>query len=231
MAVPKFITVKGSSTLTSTPFYTGLVQHESIMGKKSTYAHLAEKLAYSAANIRATFLALAEVLKENSAKGNLSYFDEVSSIRHVVKGYFDGSTGPWVKGRNFLMLASVAIDPFKSALGNVIPLNRTEGVTPAISSVLDNVTGVYDVIVGTNSFTIAGTDLGPDTTKSDEYVGIISEAGVLTKATIETSGLQTVKASFATAPAAGAYTLVVATRSGLGSEFGVRSATRKIVVG
>jgi len=231
MAVPKFITVKGASTLTSTPYYTGLVQHESVMTKKSTYAHLAEKLAYSAANIRATFLALAEVLKENAAKGNLSYLDDVSSIRHVVKGAFDGSSGPWVKGRNYLTLASVALDPFKSTLGNVIPLNRTEGVTPAISSVLDNTTGVYDVIAGTNPFTIAGTDLGPDTSKTDEYVGIISEAGVLTKAVIATSALQTVKASFATAPTPGNYTLVVATRSGLGSEFGVRSATRKVVVG
>jgi len=231
VAAPKFITVKGSSSLASSPYYTGLVQHESVMTKKATYAHLAEKLAYSAANIRATFLALAEVLKENAAKGNLSYLDEVSSIRHVVKGWFDGSSGPWVKGKNYLALASVAIDPFKSALAGVVPLNRTEGVTPAITSVLDNTTGLYVVIAGTNPFTVAGTDLGPDTTKTDEYVGIISAAGVLTKAVIESSSLQTVKAAFATAPTPGNYTLVVATRSGLGSEFGVRSATRRIVVG
>jgi len=33
-------------------------------------------------------------------------------------------------------------------LEGVIPVNRTGGIVPVIKSVLDNVTGIYDVISG-----------------------------------------------------------------------------------
>ena len=78
---------------------------------------------------------------------------------------------------------------------------------------------------------IAGTDLGPDTAQTDEYVGVIASDGTLTKAEIISSGLNTVKAAFGSSLEAGEYTLVVATRSGLGEEFGVKTATRKIRIG
>ena len=152
-------------------------------------------------------------------------------MRTVVKGSFANSNGPWVKGRNFLMLNAVELDPFKSMLEGVIPVNRTGGIVPVIKSVLDNVTGIYDVIAGTDAFTIAGTDLGPDTSKDDEYVGVIAANGTLVKAEIVSSDLTTVKAAFASALEAGEYTLVVATRSGLGDEFAVKTATRKVRIG
>ena len=92
-------------------------------------------------------------------------------------------------------------------------------------------TGVYDTIAGTNEFTLAGTDLGPDTAKEDEYVGVIAADGTLVKATLLSSELNVVKAKFASAPEAGEYTLVVATRSGFGGDVAVKSATRKVMVG
>ena len=46
MAV-KFMTVKGNSTLSSTPFYVGLVQHERTMSKKEAYDYCAERTAGS----------------------------------------------------------------------------------------------------------------------------------------------------------------------------------------
>ena len=49
MTAPKFITMKGSSHLTDKPFYVGLVQRESVMTRKETYAHLAAKLKFSEA--------------------------------------------------------------------------------------------------------------------------------------------------------------------------------------
>ena len=130
--------------------------------------------------------------------------------------------------------ASVAIATTKedgSALEVKVPVKRTGGIVPVIKSVLDNVTGIYDVIGGVNAFTIAGTDLGPDTSKDDEYVGVISSNGTLVKAEIVSSDLNTVKAAFGSALEAGEYTLVVATRSGLGDEFAVKTATRKVRIG
>ena len=115
-------------------------------------------------------------------------------------------------------------------LAAVVPLNRTEGAKPAINTVLDETTLVYDVITGTDVFSIAGADLAPDTTKGDEYVALASAQGVETKAEITFSDLQNVKAQLASALPAGEYTLKVYTRSGLGDRFGVHVATRKVMV-
>ena len=231
MAEPKFITAKGSTSLTDKPYYIGFVQHDSVMTKNETYEYLAERLAFSKANIRAAFRGLDTAIKINAAKGLITFFDGVASVRTGVKGSFANSYGPWVKGKNLLILNAVELDPFKSMLAGVTPVNRTGGIMPVIKSVLDNVTGVYDVIAGVNAFTIAGTDLGPDTSKEDEYVGVIASDGTLVKAEIVSSDLTTVKAAFASALKAGEYTLVVATRSGLGDEFGVKTATRKVRIG
>ena len=95
---------------------------------------------------------------------------------------------------------------------------------------LDETTLVYDVITGTDVFSIAGADLAPDPTKDDEYVALADARGLETKAEIEFSDLQNVKARLASSLLAGEYTLKVYTRSGLGDQFGVHVASRKITV-
>ena len=131
---------------------------------------------------------------------------------------------------NYISVNAVEMDPFKTILAAVVPANRTEGAKPAINTVLDETTLVYDVITGTDPFSIAGADLAPDPTKDDEYVALVDGDGVETKASITFSDLQNVKAQLASALPAGTYTLKVYTRSGLGDEFGVHVASRKITV-
>ena len=226
----RFATVKGNSTLASAPFYVGIPQHERTMTKKETYDYCAERTGYKPTQIRAVFMGLKQYLMENAGRGNTTYMDGVASIRNYVKGAFEGLGGPWVKGRNYLLVQAVEMDPFKNLLGDVIPVNNTEGASPRINTVLDDVTHEYDVIVGTNAFSIAGSDLAPDATKDDEYVAIVDEMGVETRATITFSDLQNVKAAFEVAPEPGTYTLAVHTRSGMGDAFGVKVATRKITI-
>ena len=175
-------------------------------------------------------MAAAEYVRENQRRGNITFIDGVASIRNYVRGAFEGLTGPWVKGRNVLMVNAVEMEPFKTILAAVVPLNRTEGAKPAINTVLNETTLVYDVITGTDVFSIAGADLAPDATKGDEYVALVSAQGVETKAEITFSDLQNVKAQLASALPAGEYALKVYTRSGLGDRFGVHVATRKVVV-
>ena len=83
-----------------------------------------------------------------------------------------------------------------------------------------------------NVFSIAGADLAPDGTKDDEYVALLNDMGtVVCKATINYSDLQNVKGVFEGVEVEpGEYTLVVCTRSGMGEEYGVKSATRKVTV-
>ena len=226
----KFITVKGSENLGRSPFYVGLVQHERTMSRRETYEYLAERTGYKATAIRAVFMAAAEFIRENQRKGNITYIDGVASIRNYVRGAFAGLSGPWVKGRNVLMVNAVEMEPFKSLLAAILPTNNTEGAKPVINTVLDETTLVYDVITGTDTFSIAGADLAPDTTKEDEYVALVDVHGIETKAEITFSDLQNVKAHLASSLLAGEYTLKVYTRSGLGDQFGVHVASRKVNV-
>ena len=230
MATVKYVTVKGSGSLASSPFYFGLVQHERTMTPSETYAYLADRLGFKPAAVRAVFMGLREYCRENNARGNITFVDGVASIRNFCKGSFEGMNGPWVKGRNFLLVQAVEMDPFKSVLSGVTPVNKTEGAKPTINTVLDEVDHEYDVITGTHLFSIAGSDLAPDVSKDDEYVALVDDAGAETKASITFSDLQNVKAQLAAALPAGGYTLKVYTRSGLGSEFGVKCATRKVTI-
>lgn len=226
----KFMTAKGSEKLTSKPYYIGHPQHERVMGKKEAYEFFAERTGYKPAAIRAGFLALREFVRENAAKGNITFIDGVASVRHYVKGSFESLSGPWTKGRNYIALAAVEVEPFKSLLANVIPTNNTEGAKPMINTIFDEVTREYGFITGTDTFSVAGAELGPDETKDDEYVAIVDDKGQETRAVVSYSDLQNVKAAFTSAPAAGEYTLVVYTRSGMGDSYGVSKATRKVTV-
>ena len=226
----KFITVKGPEHLADEPFYVGVLQHERTMSRREAYEYIAEKTGYKPAAIRAVFMAVAEYIGENQARGNITFVDGVASIRNYVRGAFEGLTGPWVKGRNILMVSAVEMEPFKTVLAAVVPENNTEGAKPVINTVLDETTRVYDEITGTDVFSIAGANLAPDATKDDEYVALVDAHGVETKATMTFSDLQNVKAHLEAALPVGEYTLKVYTRSGLGDQFGVTVAARKVAI-
>ena len=147
--IVKFITVKGQGNIAAAPFYVGFVQHDRTMSRRETYEYCAERTGFKAAAIRAVFLALAEFIKENQRKGNITYLDGIASIRNYVKGAFAGLAGPWVKGVNYLSVQAVEMEPFKTLLAAIIPTNNSEGAKPTINTVLDETTLVYDVITGT----------------------------------------------------------------------------------
>ena len=227
---PRYITARGSGVAASSPYYIGHVQHDRAMSRREAYDHLSQQTGFKPAQLRAAFLGLAKALAANAARGNSSGIDGVASFRNVVRGSFETVHGPWTPGVNMLLVTAFELDPFKSALAGLVPANRTEGARPVINTVLDDTTFVYDVITGTDVFSVAGADLAPDPTKEDEYVALASAQGVETKAEITFADLQNVKAHLASALPAGEYSLRVYTRSGLGDRFGVRGATRKITV-
>ena len=232
MAKVRFSTAKGSDSMGPSPFYVGVVQHDRTMSKKETYAYLEERMGYKATAIRAVFMALADYAKENAGKGNITLVDGVASVRNTCRGSFEGLTGPWVKGKNVLLVTAVSIDPFKSILGGIVPVNNTEGANPVINTVLDEGAMEYGQIAVGSPFSIAGADLGPDMEKPDEYVALLDGKGeVVAKAEISYSDLQNVKGVFeGVVVDPGEYTLAVFTRSGMGEEYGVKKATRKVAV-
>ena len=151
----KFITIKGQGEIARAPFYMGVVQHERTLSAQETYELCANHTGYKATAIKAVFMAVAEYIRENQRRGNITFIDGVASIRNYVKGAFQGLSGPWVKGVNYISVNAVEMDPFKTILAAVVPTNRTEGAKPVINTVLDETTLVYDVITGTDVFSIA----------------------------------------------------------------------------
>lgn len=227
----RFATVKGQSeTFGTAPFYVGIIQCERVASSRETLAILSERTGFEVAKIRSLFLALAKIIRAYAGKGVFVTLDGVTAFRILCKGGFQNVTGPWVKGVNILQIASCELNPFKSVLADLTPSNVTEGLKPVINTVMDLVTKEYDVIAGTNEFSVDGYNLALDETREDEFVGIRAPDGTFTKAEVTYSDLGQTKAKFTEAPEAGTYTLVVATRCGLGTEFGVVTAERKVSV-
>ena len=232
MAKVQFSTAKGPDRLARSPFYIGIPQHERTMGKKESYAYLSDRIGYKGTAIRAVFMGLADYAKENADKGNITQIDGVASIRNICRGPFEGLGGPWVKGKNLLVVAAVSLDPFKSVLSGIVPVNRTDGAKPVINTVLDETTMEYGEITGTDLFSIAGADLGPDSEKADEYVGLFKNDVLVAKATIISSELNTIECKFeGVSLDPGEYRIGVFTRCGdSDEEVSVKSTYRTVTV-
>ena len=206
-------------------------QHTQNMLWKQTAEFLHERTGYAKAQIEAAFQALKKVALANTNKGYITNFDGVLAYQTAPKGAFASAVGPWVVGENYLVVNTVIQDAMRNAIASPTLVNNTEGAEPRITSVLDKVTGEYNTITGSNVFSIAGADLAPDMTKSDEGVTFVNDSGtVVAVGEISVSELQVVECHLDAAhlPPAGEYTLTVRTRAGLGEEFGVAVATRKI---
>ena len=227
---PRFMTAKGAGTSASAPYYIGPGQHDRAMSRREAYDYLSQETGFRPAQLRAAFLGLAKALAANAARGNSSTINGVASFRNVVKGAFETVHGPWTPGVNMLLMNAFELDPFKSRLAGFVPVNRTEGANPVINTVFDETTRVYDVITGTDLFSIAGNDLAPDAAKEDEGVALANAQGLETWCEIEFSDIQNVRARLPEALPAGQYTLKVYTRSGFGEGFGVHVASRKVTV-
>ena len=228
----KFKTAKGSSTLTETPFNVGRIQNERIMPKKETYAFLVEEVGGKKADHAAAWKGLARAIMLNSEMGNAARIDGLGIFRNSCRGSFDGSSGPWVKGRNLIIVACNELNEFKNALADVIPVNNTQGDRPTITGILNLALDEYDVIRAGDSISMAGTNLAPDTEKPDEFVALYKGDALVTKANITKSELNTVEFVFEGVTLdPGDYKAVIYTRCGeAGDDVAVKSTSRNVKV-
>lgn len=104
-------------TAAAKPAPIALPQHERTLSPRETYAYCEKKTGYPSTQIHAVFKALAEFLRENAQRGNISHIDDVASVRSYAKGAFETLYGPLIKGRNHLLVAAVEMDPFRSIGG------------------------------------------------------------------------------------------------------------------
>ena len=212
--------------------YAAGVQHDATLNVDECAPSIAAYLKVTPVQFKTAWKALAGGLKRQAKLGNQSTVDGAFRVGDFVRGWFETLTSPWNKARNFLQVNATAIDPLKSALGDVTVVNRTEGAKPSIDSVLDTLTGQYDEVKVGDPLYVAGKDISIDTSKADEFVALRNKkTGALVKGTVTRSDNQTIDCSFDdVAVEPGEYVFVVQTRSGLGDDFGVATATRGVRV-
>ena len=212
--------------------YAAGVQHDATLNAEESAPSISAYLKVTPAQFKAAWRALAAGLKRQAKLGNQSTVDGAFRVADSIKGWFDTMTSPWNKSRNFLQVNATAIDPLKSALGEATVVNKTEGAKPSIDSVLDTLTGQTDEIKIGDPLYVAGKDIAIDTSKADEFVALKNKkTGAVVKAVVSRSDNQTIDCTFEDVEVEpGEYTFVVQTRSGLGDDFGVATATRLVKV-
>ena len=213
--------------------YAAGVQHDATLNVDECAPSIAAYLKVTPVQFKTAWKALAGGIKRQAKLGNQSTVDGAFRVANTVKGWFETMSSAWNKSKNFLQVNATAIDPLKSALGEVTVVNKTEGAKPSIDSVLDTLTGKYDEIKIVNPLFVAGKDISIDTSKTDEFVALKDKksGAIVCKAAVSRSDNQTLDCSFdGTEVEPGEYVFVVQTRSGLGEDFGVATATRNIKV-
>ena len=213
--------------------YAAGVQHDATLNADESAPDIAAYLKVTPIQFKTAWKALASGLRRQAKLGNQSTVDGAFRVADSIKGWFETMTSAWNKSKNFLQVNATAIDPLKSALGEATVVNKTEGAKPTIDSVLDTLTGLYDEIRIGNPLYVAGKDISIDTSKTDEFVALRDKktGAIVCKAAVSRSDNQTIDCLFdGETVEPGEYTFVVQTRSGLGEDFGVATATRSIKV-
>ncbi len=151
----------------------------------------------------------------------------------AIEGVFEAANSPWDKAKHRLAPYFTAKGTMKSAFTDVVGVNVTEGNHCVIKRVLDTTVKTEGVITNAKDVTvyISGINMSIDTTAEDEGVWLENaEGAIVAVATVVESTATTVNCTFPTLPLEedGNYKVVVASRGGLGREFGVSIARKNV---
>lgn len=177
-------------------------------------------------------LLLAQVAEEMSA-GRRVEIENFLSGGLAVEGVFEAANSPWDKSKHRLIPYFAAKGNMKAAFSNAVGVNVTDGNHCLIKRVLDTVAKTEGIISNAKDIVVyvSGINMLIDTAREDEGVWLEDAEGtIVATATVTASTSTTIDCTFAALPleSEGAYKLVVASRGGLGPEFGV-SISRKAV--
>jgi hypothetical protein len=177
-------------------------------------------------------LFFAQIAEELRA-GNRVEVENLFSGGIAVTGTFAGANAPWDKAKNSLVPYFYAKGDMRTALDGITAVNVTEGNHAQIKRVLDTIAKVDGVITSQPNVMVylSGVNLLVNQAASDEGVWLEGKDGaIVANATVTGSTATTIDCTFATLPEDGTYKIVVATRGGLGPEFGVSIARKSVEV-
>ena len=151
-----------------------------------------------------------------------------------IKGAFPTADAPFDAAVNKVVANVYAKDELNSAFEGIECENVTQGNHVVIRRVLDTVLKENGKIMAGENVTVyvSGLNLAVDATQTDEGCWLENAADGTIVATAEVTGSTstTLDARFATTPAPGVYNFVVASRGGLGTDYGVSIARRSVEI-
>lgn len=216
----------------NSPCYSARVKHNGTVSSDDFIKRLAERSGEEKERVRFIWeLAQNELARQLAAGKRIEL--EAISAGIAVSGSFDSANAAWDSEKNKLVPFINAKGDLKAALTDLETENITEGAKPSILSVLDTAAEIDGLLTGTETCNvyISGKDLAVDTAAADEGVWLENAEGVVVAtATVTDSDSSLVDCYFDALPEDGDYKLVVATRGGLGAEFGVALAKKNVEV-
>ena len=151
----------------------------------------------------------------------------------TIHGSVDNPKKTWEQSGMKLVPYLTAAGDLRNCLAGETGKNVTQGATASLVSVLDTVHAVNWSIIGSDNTVVhsIGTGLEVDATAEDEGVWLENSKGVIvSKADVTASSETMLDCTFAELPESGRYKFVVATRDGLGPEYGVTMVKRWVTV-
>lgn len=151
----------------------------------------------------------------------------------AVQGVFDAANSPWERGKHRLVPFFSAKGEMREVFAGAVGVNVTQGTRCRITSVLDSVRKEEGVLTAGENIAVyaAGATFLVDPSAAGEGVWLEDMKGkIVTLGTVTASTATTLDATFAEMPEPGQYKFVVATRGGLGKDYGVTVARRNVTV-
>jgi len=215
------------------PCYRAIPVSNGVISLDQLCQQVAESVGLQASTIKYVIELLSNQVVELAKNGvNVTipnFFRTMLSIR----GTFDAADALYDKSKHELRLNMNPSGEIMKALSGAVGVNITEGNRCRITSVLDAVAKEEGVIVGDEDVEVyaAGGTFLVNTHAEDEGVWLENAANeVVAFGQVTASTATTLDATFATLPEPGDYYFCVATRGGLGPEYGVSIARKPVVV-
>ena len=208
------------------------VRQNGQIGEKTFKKRVAKRCGYDESVVGCVMDGCGGQMGEELANGNRVDIGWLHAF-NVCRGSAASSREPWNPSKNRLVAAFYAKGVLKDCLDDVEMVNVTEGPSVVIQHVADTVAVIDGTITGTTDVLVratgSGLDVDPDS--PEEGIWLEDSKGVVAAvATVVESTNIDVSFRFATLPADGTYTLVIASRNGMGEDFGVAMGRRKVSV-
>ena len=229
----KYRTVLSTLKKGEKPTYRAVPISNGTVSDRALYSSTAGNTGVKAELIKYATELLGSSLARIIADGKNTVIDNLLATTLSIKGVFDSANEAFNKAKHRICVNIHPRGTLADACVDLVGVNVTEGNRIRITSVLDAVSKTEGVITGGTNVEVfaAGSTFLIDTTAEDEGVWLEAQDGTIVSfGTVTGSTATTCDCTFATLPEPGDYKFVIASRGGLGKDYGVSIGRKNVKV-